>query len=86
MAYYVVELMVIDTFTLIVSFAVVVSLKFTRESSTQLFAVAVAPMNTQHSSIVWLHTSTLEKNLSKYTTLSVLDVFWNVQRTNSVWS
>lgn len=61
-----------ETLIVIVSFAVVTSLRFTRERSTPEFATQVAPMKTQASSIVLFPTSADPKNLSRYAMLSVL--------------
>jgi len=65
------EVNVIDTLIVTVSLAVVVSLKFTLERRVQELTVAVHPMKIQHSRIVVFQTSALQKNLSRYATLSV---------------
>jgi len=69
--YYVAELKVIVTLIVTVSLAVVISLKFTLERRVQELAVAVPPINIPASRIVRLHTSALQKNLSRYATLLV---------------
>lgn len=64
-AYYVALVSVIVAFIVTVSLAVVTSFIFTLESSTQEFAVAVAPINIPASVMVLDQTSGLQKNLSK---------------------
>lgn len=68
---YVADVNVIETLTVTVSFAVVVSLKFTLESNVPDPGVADHPIKIPHSRIVVFPTSALEKNLSRYATLSV---------------
>lgn len=60
-----------ETLTVIVSFAVVVSSSVVLERRTPEFAAPVPPINTQASRIVLFHTSADPKNLSRYTTLFV---------------